>query len=49
MQVLLAAAGDIFTAFEDQVLPTDAAAAENYAVIAGSLQRAGNPSPASTR
>ena len=42
-QVLLAAAGDIFTAFEDQVLPVDTAAAENYAVIASSRERAGKP------
>jgi predicted nucleic acid-binding protein len=42
-QVLLAAAGDIFTAFADQVLPVDTAAAENYAVIASSRERAGKP------
>lgn len=42
-QVLLAAADDIFTAFEDQVLPVDTAAAENYAVIASSRERAGKP------
>jgi toxin FitB len=42
-QVLLAAADDIFTAFEDQVLPIDTAAAENYAVIASSRERAGKP------
>jgi toxin FitB len=42
-QVLLAAADDIFTAFEDQVLPVDTAAAENYAVIASGRERAGKP------
>jgi toxin FitB len=42
-QVLLAAADDIFTAFEDQVLPVDTAAAENYAIIASSRERAGKP------
>ena len=42
-QVLLAAAADIFTAFEDQVLPVDTAAAENYAAIASSRERAGKP------
>lgn len=42
-QVLLAAAGDIFSAFADQVLPVDAAAAEHYAAIAGSRERAGKP------
>jgi toxin FitB len=42
-QVLLAAADEIFSAFADQVLPVDTAAAENYAVIAGSRERAGKP------
>jgi hypothetical protein len=42
-QVLLAAADDIFTAFEEQVLPVDTAAAENYAIIASSRERAGKP------
>ena len=42
-QILLAAADDIFTAFEDQILPVDTAAAENYAVIASSRERAGKP------
>lgn len=42
-QVLLAAADDIFAAFEDQVLPVDTAAAEQYAVIASSRERAGKP------
>jgi toxin FitB len=40
-QVLLAAADEIFSAFADQVLPVDAAAAEQYAVIASSRERAG--------
>ncbi len=42
-QVLLAAADEIFSAFEDQVLPLDVAAAEYYAVIAGNRERAGKP------
>jgi toxin FitB len=42
-QVLLDAADDIFRAFSDQVLPVDAAAAERYAVIASSRERAGRP------
>jgi toxin FitB len=42
-QVLLAAADDVFAAFADQVLPFDAAAAEQYAIIAGSRERAGKP------
>ena len=42
-QVLLAAADDIFRTFEDQVLPVDAAAAEQYAVIASNRQRSGKP------
>jgi hypothetical protein len=42
-QVLLAAANDIFMAFEDQVLPIDSAAAEQYAVIASGRERAGKP------
>ena len=40
---LLAAADDIFRSFEDQVLPVDAAAAEQSAVIAGSRERSGKP------
>jgi toxin FitB len=40
-QALLAAADDVFSAFGDQVLPVDAAAAEHYAVIASSRERAG--------
>jgi predicted nucleic acid-binding protein len=42
-QVLLAAADEIFSAFADQVLPVDTAAAELYAVIASSRERAGKP------
>ncbi len=44
-QVLLDTADDIFRAFSDQVLPVDAAAAEQYAVIASSRERAGKPIP----
>ncbi|HUA43180.1 MAG TPA: type II toxin-antitoxin system VapC family toxin [Streptosporangiaceae bacterium] len=42
-QVLLAAADEIFAAFADQVLSVDTAAAEHYAVIACSRERAGRP------
>jgi predicted nucleic acid-binding protein len=42
-QVLLAAADEVFSAFEDQVMPVDAAAAEHYAAIASSRERAGKP------
>jgi predicted nucleic acid-binding protein len=42
-QVLLAAADEVFSAFEDQVLPVDTAAAEHYAAIASSRERAGKP------
>lgn len=42
-QVLLAAADEIFSAFSDQVLPVDTAAAEHYAVIASSRERTGKP------
>jgi toxin FitB len=42
-QVLLATADEIFSAFADQVLPVDTAAAEHYAVIASSRERAGKP------
>jgi toxin FitB len=42
-QVLLAAAAEIFSAFGDQILPIDAAAAEHYGVIASSRERAGRP------
>jgi toxin FitB len=39
--VLLAAADEVFSAFADQVLPVDTAAAEHYAVITSSRERAG--------
>ena len=42
-QALLAAAADVFRAFEDQVLPFDAAAAEHYAAIASNRERSGKP------
>ncbi len=42
-QVLLAAADEIFRAFDEQLLPVDAAAAEQYAVIATSRERSGKP------
>src|SRR6185312_14319892 len=42
-QILLAAADEIFSAFADQVLPVDTAAADHYAVIASSRERAGKP------
>jgi toxin FitB len=42
-QVLLNTADDIFRSFSDQVLPVDAAAAEQYAVIASTRERAGKP------
>jgi toxin FitB len=42
-QVLLAAADEVFSAFADQVLPVDNAAAEHYAVIASGRERAGKP------
>jgi toxin FitB len=40
-QVLLDTADDIFRAFSDQILPVDEAAAEQYAVIASTRERAG--------
>ena len=42
-QLLLTAADDIFAAFADQLLPVDIAAAEHYAAIASSRERAGKP------
>lgn len=42
-QALLTAADDIFATFGDQVLPIDASAAEQYAVIASGRERAGKP------
>ena len=42
-QALLTAADEIFSAFDDQVLPLDIPAAEIYAAIASSRERAGRP------
>lgn len=42
-QVLLTAADEIFADFSEQILPVDAAAADHYAVIASSRERAGKP------
>lgn len=42
-QVLLAAADETFTAFAEQVVPVDTAAAEHYAIIASTRDRAGKP------
>jgi toxin FitB len=42
-QALLGAADEVFSAFADQILPFDTAAAEHYAVIASSRERAGKP------
>lgn len=42
-QALLDTANDTFRAFEEQILPVDAAAAEQYAIIAGTRERAGKP------
>ncbi len=42
-QVLLAAADEVFSAFADQIVPVDTAAADQYAVIASSRERAGKP------
>jgi predicted nucleic acid-binding protein len=42
-QALAVAADGVFSAFADQVLPVDATAAEQYAVIAGVRERAGKP------
>jgi predicted nucleic acid-binding protein len=42
-QGLLAAADDVFSTFEDQVLPVDTAAAAQYAAIASRRERAGRP------
>jgi len=42
-QVLLAAADEIFSAFSEQVLAVDTAAAEHCAAIASSRERAGKP------
>lgn len=42
-QVLLTAADDVFSAFEDQILRADTAVAEQYAVVARTRERAGKP------
>jgi len=42
-QVLIAAADDIFSSFEDQVMPVDTAVAEQYAAVASTRERAGKP------
>ena len=42
-QVLLTAADDTFSAFEDQILQVDTAVAEQYAVVASTRERAGKP------
>jgi hypothetical protein len=44
-QVLLDAADDVFRTFSDQVLPFDEGAAEHYAIIASTRDRAGKPIP----
>ena len=44
-RVLATDASDIFQAFEDQVLPVDAAAVEQYALIASNRERSGKPMP----
>jgi predicted nucleic acid-binding protein len=42
-QALLSAADAVFQTFADQVLPFDAAAAEQYATIASNRERSGKP------
>ncbi|HUZ76318.1 MAG TPA: type II toxin-antitoxin system VapC family toxin [Chloroflexota bacterium] len=42
-QILLATADEIFSTYHDQVLPFDAVAAEQYAIIASTRERAGRP------
>jgi toxin FitB len=44
-QVLLDTADDIFRTFAEQILPVDAAAADQYAIIASTRERAGKPIP----
>lgn len=44
-QALLDTADDVFRTFSDQVLPVDEAAAEHYATIASTRERAGKPIP----
>jgi toxin FitB len=42
-QLLRAVAGEVFAAFEDQVLPFDAEAATQYATVVSECDRAGLP------
>jgi len=42
-QTLFDTANDTFLAFDEQILPVDAAAAEQYALIASARERAGKP------
>lgn len=42
-QVLLETADEVFRIFSDQILPVDEAAAEHYATIASTRERAGKP------
>src|SRR5882724_2340061 len=42
-QALLDTADDTFRAFDEQILPVDAAAAEEYAIIASARERTGKP------
>jgi toxin FitB len=42
-QALQDAANDTFAAFDEQILPVDAAAAEHYATIASDRERTGKP------
>jgi predicted nucleic acid-binding protein len=42
-QTLVDTANDVFLAFDEQILPVDAAAAEQYALIASARDRAGKP------
>jgi toxin FitB len=42
-QILLDAADDVFRTFSDQILPVDEAAAEHYAIVASTRDRAGKP------
>jgi predicted nucleic acid-binding protein len=42
-QALLTAANEVFSAFNDQILPVDPAAAEHYALVASGRERAGKP------
>lgn len=42
-QTLLDTANDTFRSFDEQILPVDTAAAEQYALIASARERAGKP------